>query len=75
MQGRGEAALARHDEAISLAWHIEALSRSNPKRLPNLAKLLARRETPKERQTADEMLAVFRAHQAGGAPMNIKRLH
>ena len=75
MTGRADAARVRHDEAISLAWHVEALARTDPKkRLPSLKKLLARAVAPAARQSPADMLAVFRAYQAGGAPMTIRRI-
>lgn len=75
MNGRQDARQDRHDEAVALAWHVAAISRSDPKKpLPSLAKLLKRKTTPKDRQTPDDMLDVFRAYQAGGAPMTIKRI-
>lgn len=75
MKGRSDAAQSRHDEAIALAWHIEAFARADPKkRLPSLKKLLARRDTPVTKQSPAEMLAVFQAYQASGAPMTIRRI-
>lgn len=75
MKGRGDAAQARHDEAIGLAWHIEALARADPKKkLPSLKKLLARKATSQSQQTPADMLASFRAFHAAGAPMTIRRI-
>lgn len=75
MKGRGDAAQARHDEAVGLAWHVEAIGRSDPKKpLPSLKKLLARKVAPQAKQSPAEMLAVFRTYHAGGAPMTIRRI-
>lgn len=75
MQGRGEAAKARHDEAVALAWHVEAIGRSDPKKpLPSLKQLLARKIAPQAKQSPADMLAVFRTYHAGGAPMTIRRI-
>jgi hypothetical protein len=75
MKGLGNAAQARHDESIALAWHIEAIGRSDPRKpLPSLKKLLARRVAAQSKQSPAEMLAVFQTYQAGGAPMTIRRI-
>jgi len=75
MEGRQQARDERYDEAIALAWHVAALDRADPKKpLPSLSKLLKRKTTPKERQTPDDMLEVFRAFHAAGAPMTITRI-
>lgn len=51
------------EQALSLAWHIEALARA--KRLPTLEKLLGRHEARVPvSQSNDEMLAALRAWAA-----------
>lgn len=76
-KGRSLAAERAVEDAVVLSWltgvrTAEAMA-GKPKRLD---KLLAKLKPSKpRRQTADEMLAVLRQFQAGGAPMDIKSVH
>jgi len=45
-----------HAERMSLAWHVEALSRT--KKLPRLRDLTGEPEPRRRRQSADEMAAI-----------------
>lgn len=70
MEGCALAAKRKSDAMLSHAWHVEAFARQ--KRLKPLREILGIKSKP---QTPDEMLSVFQAIQARGAPMNIKKLH
>ena len=60
MKGRAEAARASYNERMGLAWHIAALSLSDPKKFPKLGDLLIEHEDQTRRgQTPGEMLAAM----------------
>ena len=69
MEGRSRAAQRRHDESISLAWHMVALDRE--KRLKPLSKYLSETK-PKHVQTADDVANIFLSLKAKGKSVKIR---
>lgn len=73
MEGRRQAALARLEEAITLAYHVEAFGRK--KRLPKLEKILAdirKAVNPVQVDSIETMLETLRHIDGGKGLMNIK---
>jgi len=70
MEGAARRQKREFELAVTGAWHAEAFARS--KRLKKLSDYLQPKATA---STPAEMLAVLRELQAGGAPMNIRRVN
>ncbi len=71
MEGRSRAAQRKHDQDISLAWHMVALDRE--KRLKPLSKYLAAAK-PKHEQTADDVANIFLSLKAKGKSVKIREV-